>query len=242
MTEIIPAIDIIEGKCVRLSQGDFSRKKEYGDPLDMALQFEDHGVRRLHLVDLDGARQKRVVNYSVLEKIAARTGLVIDAGGGIRSDEDVRILFESGAAMVTGGSIAVTERSLFLGWLEQYGSGKILLGADFREGTIAISGWEEDTPVDLMEFLAAYLGSGISTAICTDISKDGMLEGPSLESYRKIRKELKELKLIASGGISSLEDVEKLEEAGLAGVILGKALYEGRITMKELERYLIKKQ
>jgi phosphoribosylformimino-5-aminoimidazole carboxamide ribotide isomerase len=241
MTEIIPAIDLIDGKCVRLSQGDFTRQKAYGDPVDMALRFEDHGLERLHVVDLDGAREKRVVNHRILEKIASRTTLVIDAGGGLRSDEDVRIVFESGASMVTGGSVAVSNRSLFLGWLERYGPGRVLLGADFREGKIAISGWEENTSVDLMDFLAAYVDAGVETAICTDITLDGMLEGPSLESYRKIREELEGLRLVASGGIRTLEDIGKLEEAGLAGVILGKALYEGTIALKELKKYLLEK-
>ena len=239
MIEIIPAIDVIDGKCVRLSQGDFGRKLEYGDPLDMALKFEDHGLKRLHLVDLDGAREKRVVNHRVLEQIASRTGLVIDAGGGLRSDEDLRIVFESGARMITGGSVAVKDRLLFLSWLEKHGPERIILGADFMEGLIAVSGWEENTSIDLMDFLEDFSKDGVKMAICTDIALDGMLEGPSLQTYRKIREELESLYLIASGGISQMEDIEKLDEAGLEGVIVGKAIYENRIPLKELETYIL---
>jgi phosphoribosylformimino-5-aminoimidazole carboxamide ribotide isomerase len=239
MIEIIPAIDIIGGKCVRLSQGNFWSSVSYGDPLDMALMFEDHGLKRLHLVDLDGAREKRVVNYRILEQIASRTGLVIDAGGGLRSDEDVKIVFESGAAMVTGGSIAVKERDRFLGWLGSYGADRVILGADFREGKIAISGWEERTSLDLAGFLSGYLKEGVKMAICTDIDLDGMLEGPSLEIYRKIRKELGSLYLVASGGISHVKDIEQLDQDGIDGVVVGKAIYEGRIPLKELEKYVI---
>ncbi len=239
MIEIIPAIDIIEGKCVRLTQGDYQRKKQYGDPLEMALMFEDHGMTRLHLVDLDGAREKRVVNYQVLELIAARTGLIIDAGGGLRSDEDVRIVLESGAQMVTGGSIAVKDRSVFTGWLERFGPDRIILGADFRNGRIAISGWHEETSLDLMEFIEGYRKEGISKAICTDISRDGMLEGPSLEIYTQIKEEQKELFLVASGGISGMEDIEKLDESGIDGVIIGKAIYEKKIDLKHLETYIL---
>lgn len=240
MIEIIPAIDVIGGRCVRLSQGDFSRRKEYGDPLDMARKLEDHGLRRLHLVDLDGAREKRVVNYRVLEKIATFTGLVIDAGGGLRSSEDLRIVFESGAHMVTGGSIAVKDRALFMEWVGRYGPGKVILGADFRNERIAVSGWEEQTGLDLMDFLTGYVKEGIEMAICTDIALDGMLEGPSVEIYREIKKEIRDLYLIASGGIGALEEIMNLEEAGIDGVIIGKAIYEGRIPLKELEDYMVK--
>jgi len=240
MIEIIPAIDVIDGKCVRLSQGDYGRKQEYGDPLDMALKFEDHGLKRLHLVDLDGAREKRVVNHRVLEQIASRTGLVIDAGGGLRSDEDVRIVFESGARMITGGSVAVKDRLLFLGWLDYYGAGRVILGADFKEGKIAVSGWEENTSIDLMDFLEDFSKDGVEKAICTDIALDGMLEGPSLQTYIRIKEEMGPLHLIASGGISQMEDIEKLDEAGLEGVIVGKAIYENRIPLKELETYILK--
>ncbi len=240
MIEIIPAIDIIEGKCVRLTQGDYTRMREYGDPLDMAMQFEDHGISRLHLVDLDGAREKRLVNYRILEKIAARTGLVIDAGGGLRTIEDVRIAFESGAHMVTGGSVAVKDRVEFISWLEQYGPERIILGADFKQGKIAVSGWFEKTSLDLMDFIADYRKIGISMAICTDIDKDGMLEGPSMDTYREIKKEHEPLFLIASGGISGMEDIEKLTVSGIEGVIVGKAIYEQKISLQTLESFILK--
>ena len=239
MIQIIPAIDIIEGKCVRLTQGDYQRKKEYGDPLEMAKQFEDHGIARLHLVDLDGAREERVVNYRILEKIATQTGLVIDAGGGLRSQEDVRIIFESGAHMITGGSIAVKDRGLFIDWLKQFGPEKIILGADYKSGKIAVSGWHEETSLDLMEFISGYIEEGIEKAICTDIQKDGMLEGPSIEMYIRIKKGQPSLFLIASGGISSMKDIELLNEKGLDGVIVGKAIYEDKISLKTLETYII---
>ena len=239
MIEIIPAIDVIDGKCVRLSQGDFNRKREYGDPVEMARMFEDHGLKRLHLVDLDGAREKRVVNYRLLEKIAVQTDLVIDAGGGIRSNEDVRKLFESGAQMITGGSIAVNQQSLFLSWLAQYGPERIILGADFRDGKVAISGWKESSDHDLLEFTGEYLERGIRKVICTDINRDGMLEGPSLEVYRSLKGVFDNLHLIASGGISSMKDIRNLDKAGLEGVIVGKAIYEGKINMKSLETYII---
>ena len=240
MIQIIPAIDIIEGKCVRLTQGDFQRKKEYGDPLEMARQFEGHGIRRLHLVDLDGARERRVVNYRVLEQIAARTGLVIDAGGGLRTNEDVHMVFESGAHMVTGGSIAVKDPPMFLGWLKQYGPERIILGADFKAGKIAVSGWHEETSLDLMEFIAEYTEHGIKKTICTDIEKDGMLEGPSMDIYTMIKQARKSLLLIASGGISNMKDIELLDEAGIDGVVVGKAIYEHKISLKTLESYILK--
>jgi len=241
MIEIIPAIDIIEGKCVRLTQGDYDQKKEYGDPLDMALSFEDHGIRRLHLVDLDGAREKRVVNYRVLEKIASRTSLVIDAGGGLRSHEDLRIVFESGARMVTGGSIAVKDRPMFLSWLEHYGAERIILGADFKAGKIAVSGWYESTELDLKEFISDYRTQGITSAICTDIEKDGMLSGPALPTYKDLKALDPELYLIASGGISQMKDIISLDEARIDGVIVGKAIYEGKIELKTIKNYLLNK-
>ena len=240
MIDIIPAIDVINGKCVRLSQGDYTQKKEYGDPLDMALRFEDHGIKRLHLVDLDGARKKGVVNHRLLEKIATQTSLAIDAGGGLRSEEDLHIVFESGASMVTGGSIAVKDRGLFMGWLQKYGPEKIILGADYRDGKIAVSGWEEETELELMEFLSGYMDKGIRKAICTDIALDGMLEGPSMDTYLEIKSELNSLELIASGGIGKMEEIEKLDEAGIDGVIVGKAIYEMRISLKVLENYILK--
>ena len=240
MIELIPAIDIIEGRCVRLTQGDYTQKKEYGDPLEMALQFEGHGLKRLHLVDLDGASQQRVVNYRILEQIASRTSLVIDAGGGVRSDEDLRIVFESGARMVSGGSIAVKDRELFLGWLKQYGAERIILGADFRDGKVAVSGWYEATELDLPVFISDYRKEGIVKVICTDIDKDGMLEGPSIETYKELKDKDNELHLVASGGISKMEDIELLDEAGIDGVIFGKAIYEGKIPLPVLESYILK--
>jgi len=240
MIELIPAIDIIEGRCVRLTQGDYTRKKEYGDPLEMALRFEGHGLKRLHLVDLDGASQQRVVNYRILEQIASRTSLVIDAGGGVRSDEDLRIVFESGASMVSGGSIAVKDRELFLGWLKQYGAERIILGADFRDGKVAVSGWHEATELDLPNYISEYRREGIVKVICTDIDKDGMLEGPSIETYKELKDNDNELHLVASGGISKMEDIELLDEAGIDGVIFGKAIYEGKILLPALENYILK--
>ncbi len=239
MIELIPAIDIIEGRCVRLTQGDYTQKKEYGDPLEMAKQFEGHGLKRLHLVDLDGASQQRVVNFKILEQIASRTSLVIDAGGGVRSDEDLRIVFESGASMVTGGSVAVKDRELFLGWLNQYGAEQIILGADFRAGKVAVSGWHEATALDLNTFISDYRNEGIVKVICTDIDKDGMLQGPSMETYKVLKAEDKALHLVASGGISKMEDIELLDEAGIDGVIVGKAIYEGKISLPTLENYLL---
>jgi phosphoribosylformimino-5-aminoimidazole carboxamide ribotide isomerase len=239
MIELIPAIDIIEGKCVRLTQGDYAQKKEYGDPFEMAQQFEDHGIKRLHLVDLDGAREQRVVNHRILEQIASRTSLVIDAGGGLRSNEDLRIVFESGASMITGGSVAVKDRELFLGWLELYGPERIILGADFRAGKVAVSGWQEATALDLKEFIADYRAEGIKQVICTDIDKDGMLDGPSLETYKALKAEDSELHLVASGGISKMEDIELLDEAEIDGVIVGKAIYEGKIPLLTLESYIL---
>jgi phosphoribosylformimino-5-aminoimidazole carboxamide ribotide isomerase len=206
----------------------------------MARQFEGHGIRRLHLVDLDGAREKRVVNFRILERIASHTSLVIDAGGGLRSHEDVKIVFEAGARMVTGGSIAVKDRPLFLSWLHLYGPERVILGADFRSGKIAISGWQETTSKDLKEFITAYRSEGVRTAICTDIDRDGMLEGPSLETYKDLKASDPHLKLIASGGISRMEDIELLDKAGIDGVIVGKAIYEGKISLPSLQAYILK--
>ena len=239
MIQIIPAIDIINGKCVRLTQGDYKRSKEYGDPLEMAKQFEGHGIKRLHLVDLDGAREQRVVNFRILEKIATQTQLVIDAGGGLRTDEDLRIVFDSGAQMATGGSIAVKDPDAFKGWIERYGPEKVILGADFKDGKIAVSGWCEETSIDLMEFIADYREEGIDKAICTDIQKDGMLEGPSMDMYRRIKKEQEPLFLIASGGISGMKDIELLQDSGIDGAIVGKAIYENRISLSTLETFII---
>ena len=239
MIELIPAIDIIDGKCVRLSQGDYDTKKVYNEnPLEVAKEFEANGIRRLHVVDLDGAKSKHVVNYRTLEMIATRTSLVIDFGGGIKTDEDMLIAFENGAQMVTLGSVAVKNPDLFKKWLGQYGAEKIILGADAKNKRIAVSGWMEDSSQELIPFLHDYTKEGIYKVLCTDISKDGMLQGPSIELYKEIMKEFPEMHLIASGGVSCLQDIIALEEAGIPAVIFGKALYEGRITMKDLIRFM----
>ena len=239
MIELIPAIDIIDGKCVRLSQGDYETKKVYNEnPLEVAKEFEANGIRRLHVVDLDGAKSKHVVNYRTLEMIATRTSLVIDFGGGIKTDEDMRIAFENGAQMVTLGSVAVKNPDLFKKWLIQYGAEKIILGADAKNKRIAVSGWMEDSSQELIPFLHDYTKVGIYKVLCTDISKDGMLQGPSIELYKEIMKEFPKMHLIASGGVSCLEDIIALEEAGIPAVVFGKALYEGRITMKDLIRFM----
>jgi phosphoribosylformimino-5-aminoimidazole carboxamide ribotide isomerase len=233
--KIIPAIDLIDGKCVRLTKGDFSTKKEYSsDPLDMAKRFEDAGLRYLHLVDLEGARTGEVVNYKTLEKIASRTGLEVDFGGGIKSDESIRIAFESGAAKVTLGSIAVKNREKVTEWLGIYGSEKLILGADVKGEKIAISGWTETGDEYVFDFVREYLEKGLKTVISTDVDKDGMMEGPSFELYKKLMGEIEGLQLIASGGIRNMEDLEKLRETGLYGVIIGKAIYEGNIDLKDL--------
>lgn len=239
MIEIIPAIDIIEGKCVRLSQGDYAQKKVYNEnPVEVAKMFEEVGIKRLHLVDLDGAKAKHIVNYHVLEKIASQTGLTIDFGGGLKSDEDLRIAFESGASMVTGGSIAVKEPSTFVAWLEKFGAEKIILGADVKDEKIAVGGWIETTEIELLPFVKKFMDRGVDKVICTDISKDGMLKGPSTTLYKKILAEMPNLYLIASGGVSSMADIEELDEAKVPAVITGKAIYEGRIKMEELSRYI----
>ncbi len=236
--EIIPAIDILGGKCVRLSQGDYARQTVYsGDPVEVARMFEDAGIRRLHLVDLDGARELHIVNHSVLERISMKTGLVIDFGGGLKSDDDLRIAFECGAAMVTGGSIAVKEPDTFLKWLEKYGPAKIILGADARDGKIAVSGWQEGSEMDIIPFIRSFVEKGIQKVISTDIARDGMLAGPSFLLYSEIMQNFPELYLIASGGISSFDDIYRLAEAGIPGVITGKAVYEGKITMKDILNY-----
>ena len=236
--EIIPAIDIIDGNCVRLSQGDYGKKTVYNeDPLEVALMFESAGLKRLHLVDLDGAKANRIINYKVLEKIAARTSLVIDFGGGLKSDEDLRIAFRSGAAMVTGGSIAVKDRERFLSWIEMYGRDKIILGADVREGKISVSGWQEDSSLELIPFVKFYTEKGINKVISTDIAKDGMLQGPAFALYEDLLQKFPELYLIASGGVASMQDILLLEEKKSPAVITGKAIYEGRINLRELEKF-----
>src|SRR5690606_10009934 len=236
---IIPAIDIIDGKCVRLSQGDYSTSKIYNEnPLEVAKEFQDHGIQYLHLVDLDGAKSKHIVNYKVLEKIASGTDLKIDFGGGLKSDEDLKIAFESGASQITGGSIAVKDPDTFFAWLEKYGSGKIILGADAKDRKVAISGWLEDSGRDLLPFIRQYVEKGVEYVICTDVSKDGMLQGPSFDLYEEILSEVPGVKLIASGGIAEFDDLPKLQELGCEGAILGKAIYEGRISLKQLEKFI----
>lgn len=239
MIELIPAIDIIDGKCVRLSQGDYNSKKIYNEnPLEVAKEFEANGIRRLHVVDLDGAASHHIVNYRVLDMIASRTSLIIDFGGGIKTDEDMLIAFENGAQMVTLGSVAVKNPDLFKKWLHQYGAEKIILGADAKDKRIAVSGWMEDSSLELIPFLHDYTKEGIYKVLCTDISKDGMLQGPSIALYKEIMKEFPEMHLIASGGVSCLQDLIDLVEAGIPAVVFGKALYEGRITMKDLNRFM----
>jgi phosphoribosylformimino-5-aminoimidazole carboxamide ribotide isomerase len=234
--DIIPAIDIINGKCVRLTQGDFNQQKQYNEnPLEVAQQFESAGLKRLHLVDLDGARQKKIVNHKVLENIAKNTKLKIDFGGGVQSDDDIKLAFESGAAQVTGGSIAIRQPALFEKWLQQYGEERIILGADVKEGKIAISGWQETSNVTITSFIENYLRKGVKYVICTDVSKDGMLAGASMELYKQLRQKLPQAHLIASGGVSSLQDLIDLKNIGMKGAIVGKAIYENKINLDELK-------
>jgi len=241
MIELIPAIDIIDGKCVRLTQGDYDSKKVYNEnPLEIAKMFEDCGLTRLHVVDLDGAREGRIINYKTLNHIASKTSLVIDFGGGLKCDKDLEIAFESGAQMVTGGSIAVKSPDLFYEWLKRYGSDRIILGADAKDEKIAISGWQEATTKDLIPFIEEFQKFGVRKVICTDISRDGMLQGPSTDLYKKICEALPDIYLVASGGISSVKDIETLNEAHISAVIFGKAFYEGQITLKELEKLKVK--
>lgn len=240
MIELIPAIDIIDGKCVRLSQGDYNSKKVYNEnPVEVAKELEAHGIRRLHVVDLDGAVSHHVVNYRTLEQIASRTSLVIDFGGGVKSDEDLVIAFESGAQMVTGGSIAVKNPERFCHWLQTYGSERIILGADVKDRRIAVNGWKDESACELFPFLEDYVGKGVRKVICTDINCDGMLQGPSISLYKEMLEAHPDLYLIASGGVGSTEDIRQLEATGIPAVIFGKALYEGRITFKELEAFMI---
>lgn len=239
MIQLIPAIDIIDGKCVRLSQGDYDSKKVYNEnPVEVAKELEAHGIRRLHVVDLDGAASNHVVNYRTLKQIATQTSLTIDFGGGVKSDEDLMIAFENGARMVTGGSIAVKNPELFCSWLQKYGSEKIILGADVKEHKIAVNGWKDESTCELFPFLRDYVEKGIRKVICTDISCDGMLQGPSIDLYKEILEQHPDLFLIASGGVSCADDIRTLDAAGVPAVIFGKALYEGRITFKELESFV----
>lgn len=239
MIELIPAIDIIDGKCVRLSQGDYDTKKIYNEnPLEVAKEFEANGIQRLHVVDLDGAKSSHVVNYKALDAIAGHTSLTIDFGGGIKTDEDLMIAFENGAHMVTLGSVAVKKPELFKKWLHQYGAEKIILGADVKDNRISVSGWLEEGPQELMPFLTDYTQEGVSKVLCTDISRDGMLQGPSIELYKQVMQRFPTMHLIASGGVSGVDDIIRLDEAGIPAVVFGKALYEGRITMKDLKRFM----
>ena len=232
---LIPAIDIIQGQCVRLSKGDFNTKKVYNlNPLEVARSFEDNGIKHLHLVDLDGAKSQHIVNYKILESICTKTNLKVDFGGGLKSDDDLRIAFESGAHQITGGSIAVKQPEIFNAWLQDYGSDKIILGADCKDQKIATSGWLETSALNVISFIKNYEEKGISYVICTDISKDGMLEGTSNELYEKIINETN-VKLIASGGVSNIDDLVQLKALGCEGAIIGKAIYEGKITLKQLQ-------
>ena len=237
--EIIPAIDIIEGKCVRLTHGDYEQKKVYNEnPLEVAKSFEDAGIRRLHLVDLDGAKAGTVTNWKVLERIAGKTGLTIDFGGGIKTEKDVAVVFDSGAALATIGSIAVKDPELFTQWLEKFGPEKFLLGADVKNEKITISAWTEQTGIWIYDFIRQFLDKGVQQIFCTDVAKDGALEGPSIELYQNIVKKFPGLHFIASGGVSSMEDLYRLEEVGCSGVIIGKAIYEGRIQVQQLQNFI----
>lgn len=232
---IIPAIDIIDGKCVRLSKGDYTTKKIYSEhPLEIAKSFEGHGMKYLHVVDLDGAKSRHIVNYKILEAIATNTGLKVDFGGGLKSDKDVEIAFECGAHQITGGSIAAKEPTVFLQWLKQYGPDKIILGADAHHRKIATDGWQQGSELEVVDFIRDYAEKGVTYTISTDIAKDGMLQGPSLELYKEILDKTK-VKLIASGGITTLQDLEHLQAIGCEGAIIGKAIYEGHLTLKQLE-------
>jgi len=236
---LIPAIDLINGHCVRLTKGDYSTQKVYNEnPLEVAKQLEAHGIQFLHLVDLDGAKNQHIVNYRILEQIATKTNLKIDFGGGLKSDEDLKIAFNSGANQITGGSIAVQNPAVFSRWLNDYGSDKIILGADVINEKIAINGWQEESQESLIPFVNAYQKKGIEYVICTDISKDGMLQGPAFKLYETILSKVTGIKLIASGGISHIEELPKLAQMGCEGVIIGKAIYENRITLKQLEKYV----
>lgn len=241
MIEIIPAIDVIDGKCVRLTKGDYAQKKVYNDsPLEVAKMFEAKGIRRLHLVDLDGAKSKHVVNDRILKDICRETSLIVDFGGGIKTEEDLEKVFDAGAAMATAGSIAATNRETVYGWIDRYGADRLILGADVHDQKISINGWQEDCNIDLMPFLQDYIGRGIRNVLCTDISKDGMLQGPNIELYRSIMKAFPGCHLIASGGISCNEDIKGLDEAGIPAVVFGKAFYEGRIEIKTLSPLSLK--
>jgi len=232
--ELIPAIDIIDGQCVRLTKGDYDQKTVYGQPLEMAQEFERIGYKRLHMVDLDGAKSKHIVNNAILSQVTAATQLTVDFGGGIKTDADLEKAFEAGATMVTIGSIAVTQPDLFLRWLDKYGAERMILGADVRNGKISINGWKEDSAEDLLPFLKKYMDAGVKNVLCTEISKDGTLQGPAIDLYRRVMQEYPQLHLIASGGVSSIDDIKALDKAGIPAVVFGKAIYEGRIDLEML--------
>ncbi|MBN2480842.1 MAG: 1-(5-phosphoribosyl)-5-[(5-phosphoribosylamino)methylideneamino]imidazole-4-carboxamide isomerase [Bacteroidales bacterium] len=239
MIEVIPAIDILEGKCVRLEQGNYRLKKVYeADPVEAARKFEDHGIKRLHVVDLDGARTKHVVNWKTVEQIANQTSLIMDFGGGIRKTGDLNIVYKCGVAMAVIGSVAVTDKELFREWLAIYGPQKLILGADVRDRKIAVSGWDDITDIALLPFLDEYIKAGVQQVLCTDISRDGMLQGPSVEMYREVMDSFPGVHLIASGGISSVKDLHVLQESGIPGVVIGKALYENKIKLSELKQFI----
>jgi phosphoribosylformimino-5-aminoimidazole carboxamide ribotide isomerase len=239
MIEIIPAIDIIDGRCVRLSQGDYDQQKTYHeDPVAVAKDFERRGFRRLHLVDLDGARSGKVVNEKTLQEICRQTSLQVDFSGGISSETDVQRALEAGAAFISVGSIAVRQPEVFKSWIARFGAGKFLLGADVKDGVVVVRGWTESTKLDVFALIDDYVSTGISQVVCTDVSKDGMLAGPSFQLYEEILQSFPGLKLVASGGVSSISDIEKLEEIGCTGVIIGKAFYEGKLKPEELKRYV----
>ena len=234
MIELIPAIDIIAGKCVRLTKGDYDQKTEYGEPLEMAREFERIGFKRLHMVDLDGAKSKHIVNSKVLTQVTSETSLEVDFGGGIKTHTDIEAAFDAGAQMVTVGSIAVTQPNLFTWWLQKYGPDRMILGADVRNGKISINGWKEDSEEDLLPFLKKYVDAGVKNVLCTEISKDGTLGGPAFELYADVMKRYPDLHLIASGGVSCIEDIKALEAIGVPAVVFGKAIYEGKIDLREL--------
>lgn len=238
--KVIPAIDIISGKCVRLTKGDFNTMKIYNEsPLEVAKTFEGSGVKNLHLVDLDGSKAKKIINYKILENIASKTKLNIDFGGGLRSDEDIKIAFNSGAHQITGGSIAINNRNLFSNWIKTYGPDKIILGADCRNRYISINGWQDNVDVNVVDFIRDYVENGVKNVVCTDIEKDGMLKGPSLQLYKEMIMYIGELNLIASGGVSSMDDMHQLKDLGCYGVILGKAIYENKISLQQIEKFIL---
>lgn len=235
MIELIPAIDIINGQCVRLTKGDYDQKTVYRDsPAEVAREYEEIGFQRLHVVDLDGAKSKHIVNSAVLREITTQTNLAVDFGGGIKTDEDIETAFEHGAKMVTVGSIAVTNPDLFIAWLEKYGVERMILGADVRNGKISINGWKEDSTEDLLPFLKKYIDAGVKNVLCTEISKDGTLQGPAIELYSEVMAAYPQLHLIASGGVSCIDDIKALDKAGIPAVVIGKAIYEGKINLREL--------